>query len=167
MSEIINVETYIKKGNKLYKQLSGGANILTYDSLDEVPDDLPEGSFVAVPADDVVDFTTVFNLAESVAVGGEMVRKDYENASRVIAKMKSGPVRIKVAFDTFEVFKTVHAQYFPIDDSDSEGYCQFTDLVVYDGALLYFYITIHTYSVYGPTVAFRVQQLTTAPYVPA
>lgn len=106
---------------------------------------------------EVVDFTPLFDLAESVAAGGEQVAVHTVLAERIMKKLQSGPVKIKVSFSGLTASAVVHAQ-------DFGTYCQFTDFVLLNGALLYIFIFV---SGEDESISFQVQQVVTTPYNPS
>lgn len=80
--------------------------IEVYNSLDSVPDDLPDGSFVIIPSEeedsgesDLIDFTQIFDFAE--ALGGVTVREiDSELGQELVDKLREkGFVKINIAFN--------------------------------------------------------------------
>lgn len=72
----------------------GESNIYTYDSLDEVPADLPEGSFVAVPSTGgggglpVVELETVATSEEAVLSDADTAKMTALNGEMCILKIK-------------------------------------------------------------------------------
>ena len=110
---------------------------------------------------EVVDFSTMFDLAQSVMAGGEEVVVSTELATAIHQKMQNGPVKIKVAFNGMTATLFVLAQ-------DFGTHSQFTDFVVLNGELLYLYIYVQP-ALDGVVshVSFRVQQVITMPYNPS
>jgi hypothetical protein len=61
MIEIINGKAYVKKGDKVY-ELGGGSNIITADSVEQLPDpaSVPEGTIALVKCEEnVFDLTAM------------------------------------------------------------------------------------------------------------
>lgn len=110
---------------------------------------------------EVIDFSTMFDLAQSIMAGGAEVSVETELATAIHQKMQNGPVKIKVAFNGMTATLFVLAQ-------DFGTHSQFTDFVVLNGDLLYLYIYVQP-ALDGVVnhVSFRVQQVFAAPYDPS
>lgn len=133
-------------------------NPITYELAKKYTDDKLENLWNDA---EVLDFTKTFDYVESVMQGGALVEKtiDFEGhglGEYVVSLMQKGPVKIKVGFNGLVAESVQHAQNFG-------NYCQFTDLVVYDGHLLYLYLYVNKDS----TLIFQCKEITTAPFNPS
>ena len=73
-------------------------HIYTYDSLDAVPDDLPEGSFVAVPSEEtsgggltVVELETVADVAGATLSDADVAKIEQVGANSFVLKVVCNP----------------------------------------------------------------------------
>ena len=110
---------------------------------------------------DLLDFTNVFDFAESIAQGGAMVEKTiggdgFNLGLYAIDKMQRGPVKIKVALGgtTSELF---------VFASNFGQASQVIGFVENEGHLLYLYILVRADNV----LMFQCKEIPTSPYVPA
>jgi hypothetical protein len=130
-----------------------------YDSLSSVPADLPDGSFVAVPAnDEVVDLSEVFDFATSIMQGGAVCTVEYDCTS-IVEQFKKGAVNVRVKMGDFVGKRMTNASIIAdsiaqiVDFSDSGS-----------GQLLCLNTTINAIS---NQITYWCQQVSTAPYVPS
>lgn len=98
MIETINGKAYLKKGDKVY-ELGGGSNIITADSVEQLPDpaSVPEGTVALVPSDGgggvglpVVELTTAIDTETATPLS------EAENQALDVALGKGLPIVCKL-----------------------------------------------------------------------
>lgn len=157
MIETINGKAYFKVGDKVY-ELGGGSNIITADSVEQLPDpaSVPENTIALVKSEDeVFDLSTLFDFATSVADGGLNQTVETPLAADILAKMRTGNVRIKVMFGGGTATLTVS----PIDYG---AYCAVSRVFQYGSTYLVMYM-----GVTSEAINYQAKEVTTAPYNPS
>lgn len=160
MSNIINSNAYVKQGDKVYK-VAGGANIMTFNSVEEMnAANLPDGTIAMVPVDDeVVDLTGVFDFLTSIQAGGAEQSVSYEGVQELIDRLKRGAVKLRMKLATTIAESYVNADII----GDTEGRVAIISaLMDANGVLLYLYVSM-SYT----TIRYKVMQVNTQPYNPS
>lgn len=88
MIETINGKAYLKVGDKVY-ELGGGSNIITADSVEQLPDpaSVPEGTIAFVPSEGggglpVVEIVSPISFEKSTLSEAENISLDAASASK-------------------------------------------------------------------------------------
>lgn len=95
MIETINGKAYVKVGDKVY-EVGGGSNIITADSVEQLPDpaSVPEGTIALVPSEDDGGDTAeleerIDNLEEDVTTLGNQVNDNDVAIRRLLSDLRN------------------------------------------------------------------------------
>lgn len=156
-------------GGYLYPQMNkpstgGGSapadlNILFFDSVDDLPSDLPDGTMAAVKNTfgDVVDLSGVFDYGTSLEHLGEVCTVNYD-CTELLARFKRGGVPVKVSVGGFIITTVMYASMF---QSGADEFAQIVKLGNIYGVVFIMYTQIG-----GGVIQYSCKQVETSPYIP-
>lgn len=143
----------------------GGTTIHYYDTLDSVPADLPEGSFVAVPSEgagggDVLDLSSVFDYVTSIAQGGASCFVDYD-CTGIVERFKKGGVVVRAKLGDFIGEKMIFGQVI-------EGYgVKLLDIMDAGSSSSEILCLSTSFNCSANQIYYSCKQITTTAYIPS
>lgn len=147
-----------------------GAEVLVLNSLEEMPEQVKDGTIVVVPSEDsggsesggeeVVDLTGVFDYAASIAQGGEHITVQYE-CGEIVERFKKGSVRLRISFGGVVGEQLFNAEIVTVGGEEMARIVSFT---VTTDALLYSYTCFNSTT---NEIIYNVRKVTTETYIPS